>query len=287
MEIQIHIPRPWQTLFAIALAFFWFTGPFGFGGSPNADAHDHAREASGGMSNGVEMARAQQDVERERIKQAVLSRREEILRYQLQLLENEAARSKDMRVIEEVGEHRKVLISILTQRQTSEKLLAKSLTELWDAQGTAFTRGAPDDPIVLQWPVEPKYGISAHFEDDGYEERFGMPHHAVDIPVEQGTVIRAPADGTVSKVSMNGLGYSYVAIDHAGGTQTIYGHVTASLVQEGDRVRTGTPIALSGGRPGSEGAGMFTTGPHLHFAIRQDGVLADPMKYLVKMVDGY
>ncbi|HRH93900.1 MAG TPA: M23 family metallopeptidase, partial [Candidatus Peribacteria bacterium] len=143
----------------------------------------------------------------------------------------------------------------------------------------------PDQPLALQWPVEPKYGISAHFEDDAYEAKFGMPHHAVDIPTEQGTVIRAPADGVVAKVSLNGLGYSYIAVDHAGGVQTIYGHVTASLVQEGDKVRTGSPIGLTGGRPGSEGAGLLTTGPHLHFAVRQDGALVDPEQYLVRMQD--
>jgi murein DD-endopeptidase MepM/ murein hydrolase activator NlpD len=90
----------------------------------------------------------------------------------------------------------------------------------------------------------------------------------------------------VAKVSLNGLGYSYIAIDHADGVQTIYGHVSGSLVQEGDKVRMGSPIGLSGGRPGSEGAGLLTTGPHLHFAVRQDGVLVDPLQYLVRMVNG-
>jgi murein DD-endopeptidase MepM/ murein hydrolase activator NlpD len=288
MHIQIHIPRPWQTMFALLLMFFWLTGPFGLGGSPApaADAHDHDNGV-GGITSGVELARAQQGVERERIRQAVLSQKEEILRYQLHVLEEEALRTKDPRAASELAEHRKVLIAILTQKKESETLLTASLASLWDAQGTSYSRVAPDKPMVLLWPVEPKYGISAYFEDDGYEERFGMPHHALDIPIEQGSVVRAPADGTVAKVSLNGLGYSYITIDHAGGVQTVYGHVSGSLVQEGDTVRAGAPIALSGGRPGSEGAGLLTTGPHLHFVVRQDGVLVDPLKYLATMEDGY
>lgn len=280
MEIHVHIPRPWQTLFAMLLVFFWITGPFG----PNWA--NTSNDGVGGVNSGVEIARAQQSVERERITQAVLAQREEILRYQVQVLEDEAQRTQDPKKMAQLTENRKVLISILSQKKASEQLLATSLSELWDAQGTTFSKNAPDTPLILRWPVEPTYGISAHFEDDGYEAKFGMPHHAVDIPAEQGTVILAPADGMVAKVSLNGLGYSYIAIDHADGVQTIYGHVSGSLVQEGDKVRMGSPIGLSGGRPGSEGAGLLTTGPHLHFAVRQDGVLVDPLKYLVRMVDG-
>jgi murein DD-endopeptidase MepM/ murein hydrolase activator NlpD len=279
MEIQIHIPRPWQTLTAILLIFFWVTGPFSPLGAQQTP------EGVGGTTSGIALAQAQQTVDRERIRQAVLAQREEILRYQLQVLEEEAARTRDQRVASDVSEHRKVLLGIIAQRKASEKLLTMSLAELWDAQGTEFTEQTPSQPLALQWPVEPKYGISAHFEDDGYEARFGIPHHAIDIPTEQGTVIQAPADGTVTKVSLNGLGYSYLAIDHADGVQTIYGHISGALVQEGDRVRMGSPIALSGGRPGSEGAGLLTTGPHLHFAVRQDGKLVDPLKYVAKFVE--
>lgn len=279
MEIQIHIPRPWQTLCAVLLVFLWITGPFNpFGGTK-------APQGMGGNVSGVTLAQAQQTVDRERIRQAVLTHREEILRYQLHVLEDEAARTQDKQTAADVREHRKVLLGIIAQRKASEALLTRSLSELWDAQGTEFSQQTPDQPLALLWPVEPKYGISAHFEDDAYETRFGIPHHAVDIPTEQGTVIRAPADGVVSKVSLNGLGYSYLVVDHGNGVQTIYGHISGALVQEGDRVRTGSPIALSGGRPGSEGAGLLTTGPHLHWAVRQDGKLVDPMKYVATFVE--
>ena len=110
-----------------------------------------------------------------------------------------------------------------------------------------------------------------------------MQHHAIDIPTEQETDIRAPRNGTVLKVVDNGLGYSYIVLEHPDGMQTIFGHISKSLVQEGDAVHIGQIIAKSGGTPGTQGAGLLTTGPHLHFAVKVNGVLVDPLKYMPKL----
>lgn len=276
MEIRIHIPRPGCTLFVLLTVFFWLTGPYGLG----SDAAKNP-EARGGNIPGVQIAQAQETITRQQLTQAVLSQREDILRYQVQVLEAEAALTRDPEKVQELSLHRKVLLDLVEKRTESERLLASSLSELWDAEGTDFSDKTSDHTLALQWPLEPLLGISAHFEDAAYKQRFGVPHHAIDIPVDQGTVIRAPADGTVVHVSLNGLGYSYVVLQHEGGVQTVYGHISSALVQQGDSVRAGSPIALSGGRPGSPGAGLLTTGPHLHFAVKQDGVLVDPEKYLV------
>jgi murein DD-endopeptidase MepM/ murein hydrolase activator NlpD len=99
--------------------------------------------------------------------------------------------------------------------------------------------------------VDPAEGLSATFNDAGYLERFGVPHHAIDIPVLQGSAVRAAQDGTVLKVADNGLGYSYIILSHEGNLETIYGHVSESLVQEGETIRTGQVIARSGGQPGT------------------------------------
>jgi murein DD-endopeptidase MepM/ murein hydrolase activator NlpD len=73
-----------------------------------------------------------------------------------------------------------------------------------------------------------------------------------------------------------------VTIRHDNGLATLYGHVSGFLVQEGQRVRAGDPIALSGGTPGTKGAGRLTTGAHLHFEVYLDGKKVDPLEYLVK-----
>ncbi len=142
----------------------------------------------------------------------------------------------------------------------------------------------------LNWPVEPSRGISAYFHDPSYLAAFGVPHQAIDIPTPQGTPIRAPAAGVVYKVKDNGdTSYSYIIIAHKGGLLTVYGHVYQVMVEERDVVLPGEVIGLSGGIPGSKGAGYFTTGAHLHFETIKNGKHVDPL-YLLdldKLADEY
>lgn len=130
------------------------------------------------------------------------------------------------------------------------------------------------------WPVDPKRGVSAFFRDPSYVGVFGVQHSAIDIPQYQGTPVRAAADGVVYSARDNGYGYSYVVIAHADGFTSAYGHVSSILVSEGQTVAKGSIIALSGGMPGTLGAGYMTTGPHLHFEMRLNGSYVDPLAYL-------
>lgn len=134
--------------------------------------------------------------------------------------------------------------------------------------------------FILRWPVSPARGISAYFHDASYARVFGFTHNAIDIPVNQGTAILAPADGIVYKVKDNGYGYSYLILAHKGGFMTAYGHVSEFRVEAGDRIKEGQTIALSGGTPGTIGAGLMTTGAHLHFEVMKGGKYVDPLEYL-------
>ena len=137
-----------------------------------------------------------------------------------------------------------------------------------------------DENTQFQWPVAPNRGISAYFRDSGYKARFGVGHNAVDVPTAQGTPIRAPKDGYVYKVKDNGLGYSYIILSHKDQFTTVYGHVSEILVAEKDFVKEGTVIGLTGGAPGTKGAGHMTTGAHLHFEVLKEGQYVDPLDYL-------
>ncbi|MDD4352229.1 MAG: peptidoglycan DD-metalloendopeptidase family protein [Candidatus Gracilibacteria bacterium] len=132
------------------------------------------------------------------------------------------------------------------------------------------------------WPVDPAYkGISAFYEDPGYFKRFGVVHRAIDIPEPTGTPIRAAADGIVSQAKdPEDTSYNVIFLIHSDNLMTAYGHVSESLVEEGELVRQGDVIGLTGGMPGTLGAGRMTTGPHLHFEVRQDGQAVDPLTYL-------
>lgn len=133
----------------------------------------------------------------------------------------------------------------------------------------------------LNWPIKPSQGISAYFRDPGYLVVFGIPHNAIDIPTRQGTAVHAPAAGVVYKVKDNGdTSYSYIIVAHKGGMLSVYGHVSEILVNERDIVLPGEVIALTGGIPGSKGAGFLTTGAHLHFEVIKSGKHIDPLLVL-------
>jgi len=137
-----------------------------------------------------------------------------------------------------------------------------------------------DGKLGLSWPVEPKRGLSAYFQDPTYQSVFGVAHSAIDIPTPQGTEIKAPADGYVTKVKDAGMGYSYIIVAHTGGVMTLYGHVSEIWVKAGDYVARGQGIGKSGAQPGTKGAGWMTTGAHLHFEVFQDGKHVNPLLYL-------
>ena len=100
--------------------------------------------------------------------------------------------------------------------------------------------------------------------------RWGRQHKGLDIKVYIGDTIRAAFSGKVRIVRSEGRGYGkYVVIRHSNGLETIYGHMSAQLVEEEQEVRAGDPIGL-GGNTGR------STGSHLHFETRLCGVALNP-----------
>jgi murein DD-endopeptidase MepM/ murein hydrolase activator NlpD len=133
---------------------------------------------------------------------------------------------------------------------------------------TRYRSRASDGRTV--WPTPGQ--ITTYF---GERDRFSpRGHSGLDIAAAEGTPILAADGGEVIKAYWNRDGYGgLVIIAHPSGYETWYGHLDRFDVGEYDWVKRGQQIALMG----STG---FSSGPHLHFEVRQNGQLRDPLKFL-------
>ena len=103
------------------------------------------------------------------------------------------------------------------------------------------------------------------------EEKF---HNGVDLAVNTGTQVKAFADGVVDYIGDDPDQYGlYLQISHANGVKSFYAHCSQLLVSQGQTVKTGDTVALSGDTGN-------TTGPHLHLELRFNGVRINPIYYI-------
>jgi murein DD-endopeptidase MepM/ murein hydrolase activator NlpD len=100
-------------------------------------------------------------------------------------------------------------------------------------------------------------------------------HKGLDIAVPYGTTVVAPADGTVVFASTEGGYGNVLVIDHGYGIKTRFGHLSGILVKAGEKVRRGDKVALSGNTGRS-------TGPHLHYEVRVNGMPENPRKFILE-----
>ncbi|NIZ40941.1 M23 family metallopeptidase [Entomospira entomophila] len=99
-------------------------------------------------------------------------------------------------------------------------------------------------------------------------------HNGIDLRLASGSPVYASRTGTVTYTGYNNvLGY-HIILQHPQGFETIYGHLTRYLVQKGQAVHAGEQIAISGN------SGL-STGPHLHFEIRKNGIPVDPKPFFM------
>ncbi|OCC23889.1 hypothetical protein MB02_08700 [Croceicoccus estronivorus] len=100
-------------------------------------------------------------------------------------------------------------------------------------------------------------------------------HKGVDLAGATGTPVYATADGTVDMAQWFSSYGNYVQIEHGAGLETRYGHLSGYTVKAGQKVKKGDLI----GYIGSTGR---STGPHLHYEVRVDGVAVNPIPYMLE-----
>ncbi len=126
----------------------------------------------------------------------------------------------------------------------------------------------------LRWPCPSSGRITS-----GYGSRksptagASSNHKGIDISASSGSSIVAAAGGTVSIATYSYSAGNYVVINHGNGLSTVYMHCSQLLVSAGDTVKAGQTIA----KVGSTG---YSTGSHLHFAVRKNGSYVNPSSYV-------
>jgi murein DD-endopeptidase MepM/ murein hydrolase activator NlpD len=121
------------------------------------------------------------------------------------------------------------------------------------------------------------YPVKGH-KTSGFGPRGGRFHYGTDFALEVGDTVVSAMDGLVRIVRVDRLGYgNFIVVAHAGGLETLYGHLSAHLVTEGQRVSAGEVIGLGGSTGRS-------TGPHLHFETRYMGEQFNP-EYVMRLQD--
>ena len=128
--------------------------------------------------------------------------------------------------------------------------------------------------INFIWPCPASSRITSSFGDrESPTEGASSSHQGIDIGASTGSSILAAASGTVTISTYSYSAGNYIMINHGGGVSTVYMHCSELLVSAGQEVTQGQVIA----KVGSTG---YSTGPHLHFGIRENGSHVNPINYV-------
>ena len=172
-------------------------------------------------------------------------------------------------------------------QQQQDAIIASAMQSVWaqlqlwlqsNSVGTITASAGHSVKYRFIWP-EPQAAISQPFGPSTFwfEPPYGSyPHFhtGIDLVEPFGSPVYAADDGVVALVGATQTGYgNYVVIAHAGGFDTLYGHLSAALVKVGQQVTQGTVVGL-------EGSSGSSTGPHLHFELRVNQRPVDPTPYL-------
>lgn len=164
--------------------------------------------------------------------------------------------------------------AVLQEEQIKiDKEMASARAQL-DAIINAAAANSSDEDYVggsWKWPSPGYTRITSKFGWRSWSQSY---HKGIDIGAPTGANIVASNSGKVVTSSYNSGGYgNYIIIDHGGGYLTVYGHLSRRSVSVGQQVNRGQVIGLCGSTGRS-------TGPHLHFEIRVNGVAQNPLNYL-------
>lgn len=139
----------------------------------------------------------------------------------------------------------------------------ENLSQILDSETTS----APTE-IMFDWPVD-RARLTR-----GFDVAKRRPHLGIDLAGPRKTPVYASHNGMVIYAGRDFRGFGkMILVETGNGWATLYAHLDAILVSEGQKVNRGSTIALLGNTGRS-------TGPHLHFELRRDKAPVDPLMYL-------
>ena len=169
---------------------------------------------------------------------------------------------------------RNLMLDGKIQNSTRARIVPNSAVNELDAVTPAANASKSRSSENLEYKMPVSGRISSNFGTRFHPvDKKTKFHGGMDIAVPTGTSVGAAAEGVVKFAGWKGGYGNYVVIEHPDGKETCYGHLNKINVSVGEGVSAGQPIAASGSTGKS-------TGPHLHFEVRQNGEVLDPRKVL-------
>jgi murein DD-endopeptidase MepM/ murein hydrolase activator NlpD len=143
----------------------------------------------------------------------------------------------------------------------------ETLVKVFETQ-TSLLASTPSIRPTNGWPSS---GVGWRLDPFTGKQTF---HSGLDIAAAYGNPVVAPADGYVIQITKDNYYGNSIQINHGGGITTLYGHLSMIEVKPGQKVKRGEEI----GKVGNTGRSL---GAHLHYEIRDNGKIVDPVKYIL------
>jgi len=262
-------------------------------------AGEHATTLKASLTNDLADLQAEREKE-QKARQEEITQRDQLDSEMAQLRSLEAQQESSMSQLQEkIAETRRELARLNSQsaalaqqvtdmlQQQQDAIIAAAMQAVWTQMqiwlqsnnvGQIPTSTGHSTQYRFIWP-EPQAQISQPFGPSTFwfEPPYGgYPHFhtGIDLVEPFGAPVYAADDGVVALVGSSSSGYgNYVVIAHAGGLNTLYGHLSTALVKVGQALTQGTVVGL-------EGSTGNSTGPHLHFELRINQTPVNPAPYL-------
>ncbi len=196
----------------------------------------------------------------------------------------DAKRAEANKVIQELAENEDELHADLAEAKAEERRVDAQIAKLqkeWEAQQQAAGNSVQSNPGGYIWPVNSRR-VTSTVGGRASPGGIGSTNHkGTDIGgVGYTSSIYAAKAGTVLVSAKSSSYGNYVVISHGTGNTTLYAHMSSRKVNAGDVVKQGQVIGITGSTGNS-------TGPHLHFEVRENNAIVNPLSHGAEPRKGY